>query len=262
MDFIANATGDDLHGPERLDAGAPEDGRRPADARRAAPDRPGHLRGGPQPVIASRRLMKADEAATLSAQPAGPTVHLRARCGPRAGAGSAAADWAGWLFVLPALLAYAAFVLVPLALTVQYSTLRWNGIGPSDVRRHRQLRPGPDGPRPRRLDRERVQAHHLLQRHAGRARTARRVAHPAGRDRRARHGHRGRCCSCPRSSRSSRPASCGAGCSRRAASSTRSSTRSAWAASRGRGWRTSRSRCPRWASSAPGCCWVSARSSC
>ena len=39
--------------------------------------------------------------------------------------------WAGWLFVLPALLMYAAFVLIPLALTVQYSTQRWNGIGES-----------------------------------------------------------------------------------------------------------------------------------
>ena len=39
--------------------------------------------------------------------------------------------WAGWLYVLPALVAYATFVLIPLALTVQYSTLRWNGIGPS-----------------------------------------------------------------------------------------------------------------------------------
>ena len=39
--------------------------------------------------------------------------------------------WAGWLFVLPALVTYAAFVLVPLAMTVQYSTLRWNGIGES-----------------------------------------------------------------------------------------------------------------------------------
>jgi raffinose/stachyose/melibiose transport system permease protein len=33
--------------------------------------------------------------------------------------------------VLPALITYAAFVLVPLAMTVQYSTLRWNGIGES-----------------------------------------------------------------------------------------------------------------------------------
>lgn len=38
--------------------------------------------------------------------------------------------WAGWLFVLPALIAYGLFVLVPLAMTVQYSTLKWNGTGP------------------------------------------------------------------------------------------------------------------------------------
>ena len=40
------------------------------------------------------------------------------------------ARWAGWLFVLPALVMYGIFVLVPLAMTVQYSTLRWNGVGP------------------------------------------------------------------------------------------------------------------------------------
>ncbi|MBX3030289.1 MAG: sugar ABC transporter permease [Chloroflexi bacterium] len=39
--------------------------------------------------------------------------------------------WAGWLFVLPALVAYSVFVIVPLAMTVHYSTLRWNGIGES-----------------------------------------------------------------------------------------------------------------------------------
>jgi raffinose/stachyose/melibiose transport system permease protein len=37
----------------------------------------------------------------------------------------------GWLFVLPALLFYAAFVLQPLALTVQYSFYRWDGVGPA-----------------------------------------------------------------------------------------------------------------------------------
>jgi raffinose/stachyose/melibiose transport system permease protein len=36
----------------------------------------------------------------------------------------------GWLFVLPALLIYAVFVLVPLLLTFGYSFVRWNGIGP------------------------------------------------------------------------------------------------------------------------------------
>jgi raffinose/stachyose/melibiose transport system permease protein len=39
--------------------------------------------------------------------------------------------WVGWLFVAPALLVYAVFVLRPLALTVQYSLYRWDGIGPS-----------------------------------------------------------------------------------------------------------------------------------
>jgi raffinose/stachyose/melibiose transport system permease protein len=37
----------------------------------------------------------------------------------------------GWLFVAPAVVAYAAFVLLPLVHTVQYSLYRWDGIGPS-----------------------------------------------------------------------------------------------------------------------------------
>jgi raffinose/stachyose/melibiose transport system permease protein len=36
----------------------------------------------------------------------------------------------GWLFVLPALVIYALFVIVPLLMSVQYSFFRWNGIGP------------------------------------------------------------------------------------------------------------------------------------
>jgi len=36
----------------------------------------------------------------------------------------------GWLFVLPALLMYAVFVLVPLLLTILYSFYRWSGVGP------------------------------------------------------------------------------------------------------------------------------------
>ena len=36
----------------------------------------------------------------------------------------------GWLFVLPALIMYALFVLVPLVLSIRYSFVRWNGIGP------------------------------------------------------------------------------------------------------------------------------------
>ncbi|MFJ8687827.1 carbohydrate ABC transporter permease [Micromonospora wenchangensis] len=41
----------------------------------------------------------------------------------------ARAGGTGWLFVLPAVLMYAVFVLRPLALTVQYSFYNWNGIG-------------------------------------------------------------------------------------------------------------------------------------
>ena len=37
----------------------------------------------------------------------------------------------GWLFALPALAMYAVFVLQPLALTVQYSLFRWDGVGPA-----------------------------------------------------------------------------------------------------------------------------------
>lgn len=37
----------------------------------------------------------------------------------------------GWLFVLPALLFYGVFVLQPLALTIEYSLYRWDGVGPA-----------------------------------------------------------------------------------------------------------------------------------
>jgi raffinose/stachyose/melibiose transport system permease protein len=37
----------------------------------------------------------------------------------------------GWLFVVPALVMYGLFVLQPLALTVQYSLYRWDGVGPA-----------------------------------------------------------------------------------------------------------------------------------
>ena len=36
----------------------------------------------------------------------------------------------GWLFVVPALLMYAVFVLLPLLLTIVYSFYKWNGVGP------------------------------------------------------------------------------------------------------------------------------------
>ncbi|WP_329430020.1 sugar ABC transporter permease [Streptosporangium sp. NBC_01495] len=37
--------------------------------------------------------------------------------------------WVGWLFVLPAAAFYVVFVIQPLAMTVQYSLYRWDGIG-------------------------------------------------------------------------------------------------------------------------------------
>ena len=37
----------------------------------------------------------------------------------------------GWLFVAPALIMYGFFVLQPLALTLQYSLYRWDGVGPA-----------------------------------------------------------------------------------------------------------------------------------
>jgi raffinose/stachyose/melibiose transport system permease protein len=39
--------------------------------------------------------------------------------------------WVGWLFVAPALVMYGLFVLQPLALTIQYSLYRWDGVGPA-----------------------------------------------------------------------------------------------------------------------------------
>ncbi len=36
----------------------------------------------------------------------------------------------GWMFILPALLMYATFVLLPLLLSIGYSFFRWDGIGP------------------------------------------------------------------------------------------------------------------------------------
>jgi raffinose/stachyose/melibiose transport system permease protein len=40
-------------------------------------------------------------------------------------------DVVGWLFVLPALLMYVVFVLVPFTSTIRYSFFKWNGVGPA-----------------------------------------------------------------------------------------------------------------------------------
>ena len=37
----------------------------------------------------------------------------------------------GWLFVLPALLVYTQFVLLPLLMSIQYSFFRWDGVTPA-----------------------------------------------------------------------------------------------------------------------------------
>ena len=60
-------------------------------------------------------------------------VQVRARWAARtlSAGGSARQAVVGWLFVLPALLIYAAFVLQPLVLTVQYSLYRWDGVAPA-----------------------------------------------------------------------------------------------------------------------------------
>jgi raffinose/stachyose/melibiose transport system permease protein len=50
---------------------------------------------------------------------------------PARATGLRTSSWVGWLFVAPALLFYAVFVLRPLLLTFEYSLYRWNGIGPS-----------------------------------------------------------------------------------------------------------------------------------
>ncbi|AZH83738.1 sugar ABC transporter permease [Plantibacter sp. PA-3-X8] len=54
---------------------------------------------------------------------------------PRRARGRTAARRAvliGWLFTIPALLAYIGFVVYPLLTGVQYSFYRWNGVGPSE----------------------------------------------------------------------------------------------------------------------------------
>ena len=61
------------------------------------------------------------------APPAPPAGKSRARQRKRLGT----AGWIGWLFVAPALIFYAVFVLRPIVLTVQYSLYSWDGIGPS-----------------------------------------------------------------------------------------------------------------------------------
>lgn len=67
---------------------------------------------------------------SLSSAPATKAAGRATRRGRSArGQVSARGRWSGWLFVLPALLFYAAFVLRPLISTIQYSFYNWDGIG-------------------------------------------------------------------------------------------------------------------------------------
>src|SRR5512144_2177639 len=63
---------------------------------------------------------------TLNNRPAAPAVSRRISPSKRV----RRETYVGWLFVMPALLMYAVFVLVPLLLTIVYSFYRWNGVGP------------------------------------------------------------------------------------------------------------------------------------
>lgn len=63
---------------------------------------------------------------TLDKQPA----TLSASNRPRASKRVLRESFIGWLYVLPALLMYAVFVLVPFVLTIVYSFHKWNGVGP------------------------------------------------------------------------------------------------------------------------------------
>jgi raffinose/stachyose/melibiose transport system permease protein len=75
----------------------------------------------------------ADEARPRQGVPQAPGSADRRRLGRRISstAGIRRQTLVGWLFVLPALVMYGLFVLQPLALTVQYSLYRWDGVGPA-----------------------------------------------------------------------------------------------------------------------------------
>ena len=75
----------------------------------------------------------ADEAGTRSAATTSPASDAHRRSTRRIpwAQGIRRQSFVGWLFVAPALIMYGLFVLQPLALTVQYSFYRWDGVGPA-----------------------------------------------------------------------------------------------------------------------------------
>ncbi|MFI7438098.1 ABC transporter permease subunit [Micromonospora haikouensis] len=75
--------------------------------------------------------MTAAVGGTAAGAPTG-GAHQQSPVRPRRRRWGRTAGWLGWLWVLPALLMYAFFVLRPLLLTMQYSLYRWNGIGQAE----------------------------------------------------------------------------------------------------------------------------------
>jgi raffinose/stachyose/melibiose transport system permease protein len=71
------------------------------------------------------------EAYDTRSEPRSETLAPTTARSPARAAGLRTSVWVGWLFVAPALLFYAVFVLRPLFLTFEYSLYRWDGIGPS-----------------------------------------------------------------------------------------------------------------------------------
>ena len=129
MDFIANATGSIFAQgwtPE-LQKMVGGQGRTPPASSR--PSRPSTRRN-------SNRVSHAADEASSRAGDREIAEHPDARrrlatAGPLETGDPPRRPWSGWLFVLPALAMYAVFVLQPLALTVQYSFYRWDGVGPA-----------------------------------------------------------------------------------------------------------------------------------
>ena len=88
----------------------------------------------------------------------------------------------GWLFVMPALVAYAVFVLWPIVQTFRYSFYNWDGVDPAAVGRRPELQDSVQQRAADRGDRPCLRADLVLQWRPGRARPGRRHRHAPVRD--------------------------------------------------------------------------------
>lgn len=75
-----------------------------------------------------RRRSGQQESAAAGSTPAGPAVADRK---PRKRKSVGRAGYIAWLLLVPAIAVYGGFVLVPLAMGLQYSFYDWNGVGAS-----------------------------------------------------------------------------------------------------------------------------------